>query len=219
MMIFVVHQTTLNMPDTNTVVHTQTWAGCRSKNMLSVRAPLTDGSITRLDRAHLFVILLQIVDVHLACQISKASHQDKSPMWGEKDSVSWSKVEAVLCNGALVEDGRLGRHVAIHHAKFFRIWRPSHVMDGTFLVQLNAGVKPAIGAEDVHVGLSVITLVALVNLCLCQDNDTGTLVIPLELHLVALEECLLRHGRCKLWDLEHLDCSWLALALRDEDSY
>lgn len=85
--------------------------------------------------------------------------------------------------------------------------------------QVNSGVKAAIGAENVHVGFAIVTLVGLVNLGLGQHNQASPVLIPLELNLVALEKGLLRDWQFKGRHIENLDSGWLTLAFRDEDSH
>lgn len=79
------------------------------------------------------------------------------------------------------------------------------------LTQLDARVKTTIGAQDVHICLSIITFVGLVDVSLGQNDQAGAIVVPFELHFVALEECFLGDGCVELRHAEDLDCSWLTL--------
>ncbi|KAG9938375.1 eukaryotic translation initiation factor 2A, partial [Aureobasidium melanogenum] len=137
--------------------------------------------------------------------------------WRENNGVARTKVEAVLGNSTLVEDGRLSRHVAIDDTEFLGVGRPGDVVNRTILVQGNARVKSAAGAKNVHVGLAVVTLVGLVDIGLGQDDQASTLVVPLELDLIGLEEGLLRDRRGEVGDVEDLDLSRHALALWHKD--
>ena len=217
--LLVVHDAAKNVVDLEAVVDAKTRAGGGGKNVLAVGAPLANTGVARLDRSNLLVVLLQIVDVHLASQVSKASNDDESTVRGENDSVAGSKVEAVLSDSTLVEDGGLRRHVTVNHTELFAIRRPSNIVDGTLLVELNSGIESTTGAQDVQVGLAVVALVALVDLGLCKHNHAGALVVPVELDLVALEERLLGHRRGELRDVEDLDSSGLALAFGNEHGH
>lgn len=84
-------------------------------------------------------------------------------------------------------------------------------MNRTVLVEVDAGVEATTGAEDVHVGLSIITLVGLIDVGLCEDDDAGAVVVPFELDLVALEEGLLGDGEVELGHIEDLDRGGLSL--------
>ena len=77
--------------------------------------------------------------------------------------------------------------------------------------KLDPRVKATVCTENIHIGLSVVALVSLVDIGLCKHNQVGTRLVPLQLHLVALEECLLRNRGRKRWDVEDLDGSGLAL--------
>lgn len=84
-------------------------------------------------------------------------------------------------------------------------------MDGSLLVERNTSIERAVGAEEVHVGLSVVALVGLVYFCLCQHNQAGAQVVPLELDLITLEKGLLRNRASKLRNVVYLDGSGLTL--------
>ena len=59
-------------------------------------------------------------------------------------------------------------------------------------------IKAPIGAKEVHGRLAIVTLACLVDLGLCQHNKASSIVVPLELHLVAFKEVLLRGWTVKL---------------------
>jgi hypothetical protein len=217
--LLVVHDSAKDVVDLEAVVDAKTRAGGGGKNVLAVGAPLANTGVARFDRSYLLVVLLQIVDIHLASQVSKASNNDESTVRGENDGVARSKVEAVLSDSTLVEDGGLRRHVAVNHTELFAVRRPSNIVDGALLVELNSRIESTAGAQDVQVGFAVVTLVALVDLGLRKHNHAGALVVPVELNLVSLEESLLGHGRGELRDVEDLDSSGLALAFGDEHGH
>lgn len=79
------------------------------------------------------------------------------------------------------------------------------------LTKGDSGVKAAIGAQKVHVGLAVVTLVGLVNVGLRKDNQACALVIPFHRHLVTFVEGLLRHSSVEVRHVEHFDGRRLAL--------
>jgi hypothetical protein len=62
-------------------------------------------------------------------------------------------------------------------------------------------VKATIGAEQVHSRLAIIALACLVNFGLRQHNEAGSVVVPLELNLVAFEEVLLRGRAVEFWHI------------------
>lgn len=84
-------------------------------------------------------------------------------------------------------------------------------MDRALLVKSDASVERAVGAQEVHVGLAVVALVGLVNLCLCQHNQSSSELVPLELDLVGLEESLLRNRTGELGNVEDLDGGGVSL--------
>ena len=203
--VLVVHERTSDVVDADAVVDAETRARGGGKNVPAIRAPLAVGAVGGLDGADLVVVPLQIVDVDIASQVTKAGDEHKTAVGREVDGIPGAQIEAVLGNGTGVEDGGLGRHVAVDDTELFRVGRPRNVVDGTLLVELDARVKGTVGAEDVHVGLAVVALVGLVDVGLRQDDDAGAEVVPLELDLVALVEGLLRDGRVELGHLEDLD--------------
>jgi len=122
------------MPDTDTVFDTETRTGGGSQDVLAVRTPLTKCRVTSLDCGDLEKALFEVVNVHFTSQVSKASDNDESTMRGEKNSVSWTKIEVVDCLGALVENGRLCRHVSIDDAKLAGVRGPVDIVDRTLFV-------------------------------------------------------------------------------------
>ena len=87
-------------------------------------------------------------------------------------------------------------------------------MDWTLLVERDAAIETAVGAQDVQVGLSVVGLACLVDFGLGEDDEGGAEGVPFELHFVALEEGLLRDWSSEVWDIEDLDCSWHTLEVK-----
>lgn len=77
--------------------------------------------------------------------------------------------------------------------------------------KLDPRIKATVGAENVHVRLTIVALVGLVNIRGSQDDQTCTKIIPFELNLVTFEKGLLRHRSLELRNVEHLDSSGLAL--------
>jgi len=69
--------------------------------------------------------------------------------------------------------------------------RASDIVDRAFLVELNTRVKATISTEDVHIGLAIVALVTLINLGLRQHDQTGAMLIPLQLNFVAFKKGLL----------------------------
>jgi hypothetical protein len=132
--VFVVHEAAADVPDTYSIINTEARTLRCSKNVFTIRAPLAMGAVGCLNGADFAVVLFQIVNVHMASQISKAGDKDEATVWGEKNSVSGSKVKVMLGYSASVEDSRLGRHVTIHDSKLLGVGRPGHVMDRALLV-------------------------------------------------------------------------------------
>ena len=79
------------------------------------------------------------------------------------------------------------------------------------LTQLYSRVESPVGTEQVQGGLAIVTLARPVDLRLRKDEQGGSLGVPLELDLVALEEALLRHRRTELRYIKHLDRRRLSL--------
>lgn len=75
-----VHQSSPSVPDSYTVVHSQSWAGCRCQDVLSIRAPLADAGVAGFNRAYLIMVFFKVVYIHLACQITKAGYKHESTM-------------------------------------------------------------------------------------------------------------------------------------------
>ena len=68
------------------------------------------------------------------CQIAETSESHQATLWVPAYKIvrACTKLESGL--DALVEQCRFGRHEAVDDAKLLRIWVPSKVMDGAFLV-------------------------------------------------------------------------------------
>lgn len=79
------------------------------------------------------------------------------------------------------------------------------------LTKVDPRVKGTSGAEQIESSFAVVTLAGLVDLGLRKDNQGCAGVVPLQLHLVALEEGLLGDGSAELRDTEYLNRSRLAL--------
>lgn len=86
-------------------------------------------------------------------------------------------------------------------------------MNGAFFIEINSGVERAVRAQQIHCCFSIVALSGLVDLCLCQDDQVGAGIIPLELNLVALEEVLLRDGSGEIRNIVDSDGGWLSLLL------
>ena len=132
--VLVVGDTSGYMPDSDAVLNTQTWAGGRSQNMLTIRTPFAHTRVTSPDCGDLGEILFDVVDIHLSSQVTKASYDDETPVRREDDGVTGTEVEAVDSTGTLVENGRLGWHISIDNTEFLRVWRPGDIVDWTFFV-------------------------------------------------------------------------------------
>ena len=77
--------------------------------------------------------------------------------------------------------------------------------------ELYSRVKGAVRTQNVHVRFAIVTLVRLINLSLGKNNQARAQIIPLQLHLVSLEESLLRNRCAELRHLKDLDCGWHTL--------
>jgi hypothetical protein len=132
--VLVVHETTADVPDTYSIIDTKTWTLSRSKNMLSIRAPLAVGAVGSLNGANFGIVLFKIVYIHMASQISKAGHKNETTVRREKNSVARSKIEAMLSDSTCVKDGSLCGHVPICYTKLFRVRVPCDVVNRTLLV-------------------------------------------------------------------------------------
>lgn len=212
--VLVIHDSTSHVPDADSVVYAKTWRCGRRKNVAGVWGPLADRWVSAFDGADLLVILLQIIDIHLSSQVSKAGNEDESSIWREKNGVAWAEWEGVGCHSALVKDRSLGWHESVDNSELLGIWRPCDVVDWTLLVECDAGIETAVGAQDVQVGLSVIRLAGLVDFRLGEDDEGGAESVPLELDFVALEEGLLGDWGGEVWDVEDLDGCWHALEVK-----
>jgi hypothetical protein len=138
--VFIIHEPAAYVPDTYSIIDTKARALSGRQNMLAIRAPLAVSAVGGLDSADFAIVLLEIIDVHLASQISKTSDQNKATVGREKNSVPRRKIKIVLRNSTGVKDGGLCRHVAINHAEFLRIGRPSNIVDWAFLVCLKSAL-------------------------------------------------------------------------------
>jgi hypothetical protein len=76
--VLVVHETATCVPDTYSIIHTQARALSRGKNMLSIGTPFAMSAVGGQDGANFAVVLLKIIDVHMASQISKASYKNET---------------------------------------------------------------------------------------------------------------------------------------------
>lgn len=209
--VLVVHDGAGDVPQLDAVVDTQTRGGRGRHDIAAVRTPLTDTWVSTLNGGDLAEVLLQIVDVDLASQVTKTGNQNESTSRREGDGVSGRKGERMLRNSSVVENGGLGWHVTIHNTKLFRVWRPRNVVDRTLLVQRDAGVEGTGGAEKIQGSFTIIALSGAVNVGLCQDNQAGAVLVPLQLDLVTLEECLLGDRAVEERNVEDLNGSRLAL--------
>lgn len=209
--IFVIHDTAADVPQLNAVVHAQSRRGSRSHEIAAIRAPLADAGVSALNGGDLAEVLLQIVDVDLTSKVAETGDQNESTSRGEGDGVSGSKGERVRRDGPVVEDGGLGRHVAVNDTKLFRVWRPRDVVDRALLIQGDTGIECASGAQQIQSGLAIVALARAIDLGLGKDQKAGALLVPLQLDLVTLEEGLLGDGAVEEGDVEHLDGSGLTL--------
>lgn len=61
----VVHQASTHVPDSYSIVNSQTWACDCGEDVLAVWTPLAHTSVASLDCADLVVILLEVIYIHL----------------------------------------------------------------------------------------------------------------------------------------------------------
>ena len=203
--VLVVHDTATNVPKLDAVIDTKTGRSGGSQDVAAVGRPGADTRVTTFNGSDLAIILLEVVNVDLTSQVTETGNQGETSSRREDDGVTGAKREGVGGNSAVVEDGGLGGHVAVNHAELLGVGRPRHVVDGALLVKSDTSVERAVGAQEVHVGLAVVALVGLVNLCLRQHNQSSSELVPLELDLVGLEEGLLRDRAGELGNVEDLD--------------
>lgn len=147
--VFIVHKTTTNMPQSNSIFNTKTWTSSGSQDEFAVWAPLTDTWIATFDGADLLVILFEIIDIHLPSKVSKTSNQNKTTGWGKQDCISGPEIERMGSNSSLVENGCLGWHVSVDHSKLFRIGGPRYIMNWAFLVQSDSRIKSTICTQHI----------------------------------------------------------------------
>jgi hypothetical protein len=146
------------MPQLHAVIHTESGRGRGGQKVAAVGTPFTDTGVSTLDRGNLAEILLKVVNIDLASKVTETSNQDKSTCRGEGDGVSRCDWEGVRRNGPMVEDGGLGRHVAIHNTELSGVGRPRNIVDGTLLIQGHTSIKSASSAEQIQRGLAIVTL-------------------------------------------------------------
>ena len=91
-------------------------------------------------------------------------------------------------------------------------------MDRGWPTELYSGIELSIRAEQVQVGLAVITLAGLVYLRLSENYHCRPELVPFELDFVALEKGLLRDWGREFRDIEDFHCSWLTLGRRKSAS-
>lgn len=82
--------------------------------------------------------------------------------------------------------------------------REPHLWCYCIATKLDSRIKASIGAQDVHVGLSIVTLVALVHFGLREHNNACAFIVPLKGDFVAFEESLLGHWRAEVRYSKHL---------------
>ena len=85
---------------------------------------------------------------------------------------------------------------AKNDTELLRVRTPCEIMDGAFLVEWHTTVKVARGTDQIQTaGLSVVALVGLVYIGLCEDEDLRAERVPLDLRALCLEKRLLAGGR------------------------
>jgi hypothetical protein len=155
-----------------------------------------------------------VIDVRFAREVSVTGKKDESAVGVEGNCVHRGGTEIVEGPNALVKKHGLGWHIcglnvlnlicitsimeqrtSIDNAKLFRVWTPGKVVDRTFLVKSNAAIEIAGSTQEEHSSLSIVTLVAIVDLGLRQDQNLCAKGIPLDLSTICLEESLLARGR------------------------
>ena len=86
-------------------------------------------------------------------------------------------------------------HTAIDHAKLLGVRTPRKVVDRALLVERDAAVEVAGGAEEIQHRLAVVALVRLVDVRVRKQQDLRAKVVPLDLAAIRLEEVLLTRRR------------------------
>ena len=132
--VFVVHQVAADVPQPDAVVDAQTRAGRGRQDVVAVWGPVADAGVGGFDGRDLGVVLVDVEDVHLACEVAESRDEHEAAMRREQEGVARAEREVVLGHSAEVENGRFGRHVAVHDAEFFGVGRPRYVVDWTFFV-------------------------------------------------------------------------------------
>lgn len=80
---------------------------------------------------------------------------------------------------------------SIDHTELLRVGAPRKIVDRSLLIQCNPAVKVARSTEKVHPCLSVVTLVGVIDLGLCQEQDLGSKSVPFDLGAISLVKRLL----------------------------
>lgn len=179
------------MPQLDAIVNTESRRGRTSHDISAIRAPFAYTGIAAFNGAHLAEVLFEIVNINLASKVTKAGNKNEAAGGREDDCVARAKRERMRSNSTIVENGGLGRHVPVHDTKLARIGRPCNIMDRAFLVQGHASIERAIRAEEIQRRLAIVALSGAIDIGLCEDENAGAALIPLELNLVALEKGLL----------------------------
>ena len=146
--IFIVHQSTADVPEANAVVNAQSRTGRSRQDETLIRRPFAHTGVRGFHRSNFGVVLLHVENVHLTGQVTKSSHQHKSPIRRKQNSVARSQGEGVLSHSTEVEDGGLGRHITVHDTKFLGVGRPGNVMDWSLLVCFKKSANPACSNKE-----------------------------------------------------------------------
>jgi hypothetical protein len=87
----------------------------------AIGRPFTDRGVARFDGAHFGKVLAEIINVHLAGQISEASDDNETAMRRKEDCVARGEGEVVRSLRLCIEDGGFSWHVPINNAELFRV--------------------------------------------------------------------------------------------------
>ena len=91
--VLIVHQGAGDVPDADSIIDSQTRTGGRGQDVSPVGRPFAYTRVGGFDGGDLVVVLLHVVDVHLAGQVAESGHQDESALRTEEDGVSWRQGE------------------------------------------------------------------------------------------------------------------------------
>ena len=130
-----------------------------------------------------------VPDVEVSRQLSKTSAHQYASLWTPNQLISRLGAQVSQCLAFAIVERGLGGILAIRHRKVIALRIPLHIVNRALLIRHHIRLALAIGRKIVEVRIAVVVVrTGLIALRRRQHQQRLTSIVPMELHIIAIEE-------------------------------